>query len=310
MPWAVETEKLGKVFRTNWGRKKRALAGLDLQIAYNEIFGYLGHNGAGKTTTIKILVGLIRATEGVAKINGIPACKKARKVIGFLPENISFHEYLTGMETIEFYARLHGLSQKESRRRAEVLLEEIGLKEAAHRAVREYSKGMKQRLGLIQAMVHDPQILILDEPLTGLDPVGRRELREKIRALKERGKTVFFTSHILADVELLCDRVALISQGKLIAVGELDTLLDPKTISVDVIGEGFSEAALAEIKTFGARIITEGKKTAVRVKDEAEAQKVKSLLEQSGGSLKAYIPQKEGLEDFYLRQTKGERSCE
>jgi ABC-2 type transport system ATP-binding protein len=304
MSWAIETENLGMLFTTNWGSKKRALDHLSLQVAENEIFGFLGHNGAGKTTTIKILIGLCRASEGNARICGISIAQgQARQKVGFLPENISFHEYLTGLETIRFYADLHGLSPQDSKKRVPALLEEVGLKDAMHRRVREYSKGMRQRLGLAQAMVHDPQIFILDEPFTGLDPIGRREIREKICSLKEQGKTIFFSSHILSDVELLCDRVALLSQGKLIAIGKLGMLLDPKIVSVEVVGEGFTPEALTQIKSFCVRIVNEDKKSAVLVKTETEALQVKQLLEKSGGTLKSFIPQRESLEDFYMRQT-------
>lgn len=303
MAWAIETENLGMSFRTNWGSKKRALDGLTMQVAENEIFGFLGHNGAGKTTTIKILIGLCHASEGQAQIGGVPITQvHARNKVGFLPENISFHEYLTGLETIEFYARLHGVPEQESKKRAPAMLEDVGLKDAMQRRVREYSKGMRQRLGLAQAMVHDPQIFILDEPFTGLDPVGRREIREKICRLKEQGKTIFFSSHILSDVELLCDRVALLSHGKLIAIGTLDALLDPKIVSVEVVGEGFTAEAIARIQTFCVRIVSEGKRCAVLVRTEQDAQQVKQLLESGGGILKALMPQRESLEDFYMRQ--------
>lgn len=310
MSWSIETEKLGMIFRTNWGGKKQALTGLDLQVKTNEVFGFLGHNGAGKTTTIKILVGLCRPTQGKASIMGIPITDaRARNKIGFLPENVSFHEYLTGQETIVFYGRLHGLSQATSLAKAKELLAEVGLKDARHRRVREFSKGMRQRLGLAQAMVHDPDILILDEPFTGLDPVGRREMRDKIQSLKERGKTVFFSSHVLTDVELLCDRVALLSQGRLVALGELGILLNPKIVSVEVVAEGVSDVALGQIKPTASHIIIEGKKTALQVATEEEAQRVKQIIEQNGGILRAMIPNRESLEDFYMRWAKDDKGA-
>lgn len=307
MTWAIETQNLGMIFRTNWGGKKRALENLDLKVEENEIFGFLGPNGAGKTTTIKILLALCHPTEGNAKIFGHSTqAVSARKLVGFLPENISFYEYLTGLETVEFYARLHGISRRQSRKNAHKILEQVGLQNAARRFVREYSKGMKQRLGLAQAMIHRPQLLILDEPLSGLDPIGRREFRESLRILKEQGKTIFFSSHVLTDVELLCDRVGLLANGKLITVGQLDLLLNPQTTSIEIIGEGFSNATLDEIKPLCTRMLIREKITAVWVNTEKHAYQVKNLLERDNGTLRAFIPHKESLEDFYLRWTKGE----
>lgn len=300
---AIAIENLGMVFRTNWGTKKRALENLSLEVKQNEIFGFLGHNGAGKTTTIKILVGLCHSTEGKAEILGIPVRNKdARNNIGYLPENVSFYEYLTGFETVEFYGKLRGFPKDQCRARALAMLEEVGLKEAVSRRVAEYSKGMKQRLGLAQAMIHDPKILILDEPLTGLDPSGRKEMREKIRLLRDAGKTVFFSSHVLSDVELLCDRVALLTRGKLIAVGHVDELLGARITGIEIVGKALSENALTAIRPFVKRMFTEGDKTAIWVEDEQSAGQVQKIIAECGGELKALVPHRETLEDFYFRQ--------
>ena len=311
MTYAIETERLGMVFTTNWGGKKRALQDLTIQIEENEIVGFLGHNGAGKTTTIKILVGICHQTEGKARIFGVPTEKvAARTKIGFLPEDPYFYEYLTGLESIQFYGNLHGIPHRECQKKAQEILDEVGLGHAMNRRVREFSKGMKQRLGLAQAMIHDPQLLILDEPLSGLDPVGRREVREKIRALKEKGKTVFFSSHVLSDVELLCDRAALLSQGNLVSMGTLDSLLDSQIISVDLVMEGIDEAARHEISPHCLRILSEGKRHAIQVKDEESAQKVKAIAEKHGAILKSLVPNRESLEDYYFRHAQKEKIVE
>ena len=279
-----------------------------MQVRTNEIFGFLGHNGAGKTTTIKILVRICRQTEGQASILGIAVEKiEARTHIGYLPENPYFYEYLTGMESLEFYGRLSGLSRSECRQRGETILAEMGLLHAANRAVREYSKGMKQRLGLAQAMMHDPQVLILDEPLGGLDPRGRKELRDKICMLKAKGKTVFFSSHVLSDVEMLCDRVALLSEGKLISVGEIASLLDTRILSLQLILSDVSSQCLEQIKPQCLHITGDPTRTSLLVPDEDTARQVRQICEREGAKLQALIPHRESLEEYYFRQTKGEQ---
>jgi ABC-2 type transport system ATP-binding protein len=220
---AIAARGLRVIYRPGLFQRSRVgLVGLDLEVAENEVFGYVGANGAGKTTTIKSLVGLIQPDGGEAWICGAPAAEaSARAGLGYAPENPYFYEYLTARETLDFYARLFAIDRSTRRKRAGELLERVGLAAAADRRVRQFSKGMVQRLGLAQALVNDPRVLILDEPMTGLDPVGRHDVRGLILELKARGKTVFFSSHILSDVEAVCDRAAILHDGRLVSCGRL-----------------------------------------------------------------------------------------
>ena len=306
MKTAIETKDLTVVFRGKWGVQKRAVHNLSLKVSEGSIFGFIGHNGAGKTTTIKILTGLCRPTSGEANIMGISVNNvAARNKIGFLPENPYFYEYLTAGESLRFYARLRGIPRKDINKRVDELLDEVGLKDAKTRAVKGFSKGMKQRLGLAQAMVHNPEIYILDEPLSGLDPVGRREVREKIIELKKKGSSIFFTSHVLADVEMLCDEVALVSQGELVSFGKIDDLINREVISVDIHGEGFEQSCLKELEKLCKHMVHKDNTVLITVDTEEKAQQAKEILEKGGGKLRAMIPHRENLEDFYVRNSRG-----
>jgi ABC-2 type transport system ATP-binding protein len=213
----VRVEGLVKDFRPGFGlRRKRVLDGIALSVREGEIFGFVGPNGAGKTTTLKVLLGLIRPTAGRAEVLGHAVRETAfRRHIGFLPENPSFYEFLTGREFLRFYARLSGMKRSARDERVELLLAWVGLEHAAGARLRTYSKGMLQRLGIAQALVHDPSVVFLDEPMSGLDPLGRKDIRDLILRLRDEGKTVFMNTHILHDVELLCDRVAILVGGRI-----------------------------------------------------------------------------------------------
>ncbi len=203
--------------------KIKALDGLNLEVQEGEVFGFLGPNGAGKTTTIKILVGLMRPTSGTARLFGQEISNSSiRSKIGFLPETPFFYEYLTGFEILSFYGKLFSLPKNEIRERVDALLNQVGLTSSAHLQLRKFSKGMLQRIGIAQALINNPELIILDEPMSGLDPIGRREMRELILTLKAQGKTLFFSSHIIHDVEMICDRVGILAKGKLLQVGRLD----------------------------------------------------------------------------------------
>src|SRR2546422_7771765 len=207
-------------------RKYWILRGLSLSIREGEIFGAIGTNGAGKTTTIKLALGLIFPDAGIVRLFGEDASRvESRRRVGFLPENPYLYDYLTGEEFLDFHARLFGLGAATRRRRVKDLLERVGLANRGDRQLRHYSKGMLQRIGLAQALVNDPEFVVLDEPMSGLDPIGRRELRDIILDLKARGRTVFFSTHILSDTEMICDRVGLLVKGSLKAVGTIDELV-------------------------------------------------------------------------------------
>jgi ABC-2 type transport system ATP-binding protein len=229
----VQCALLSKVFRDFWGREKvLAVDRLDLEILPGEIFGLLGPNGSGKSTTIKMLLGLLYPTSGSARVFGRPPTETAVKArIGFMPEESYLHRYLNAFETLDYYGRLFKLDRHERRRRTDQLIEMVGLKRAARRPVGTYSKGMARRIGLAQALINDPDLLILDEPTTGLDPVGTRQIKDVIETLSRRGKTVLLCSHLLADVEDVCDRVAIMYGGRRQAVGAVDELLQRREVT-------------------------------------------------------------------------------
>src|SRR2546426_2256528 len=224
----VETRRLTKTYRDFWGRqKKRALNALDLQIRRGEIFGLLGPNGSGKTTTIKLLLGLLFPTEGEAFIFGEPAAQvKKNERIGYLPEESYLYKFLNAEETLDFYGRLFNMSAADRHQRSQKLIDMVGLANDKKRILKEYSKGMRQRIGLAQALINDPQLVILDEPTSGLDPLGTRWMKDLILDLRTKGKTVIMCSHRLEDVQDICDRVAILNEGELQELGSVRSLLE------------------------------------------------------------------------------------
>ena len=303
----LRTEALTKVFEVGLRRRRvHAVRDLDLSVEEGEIFGFVGPNGAGKTTTIKMLMGLIFPTRGRAFIFDSPIPSRASKArIGYLPENPSYYEFLTGREALAFFARLSGVPGDVARRRCGELLELVGLTGAADRQLRKYSKGMQQRLGIAQALVSDPAFVVLDEPMSGLDPIGRREVRDLILELKRRGKTVFFSTHILPDVETLCDRVGVIIGGRLRDVGRIEELLSPRLRGVEATLSlpPQSRAALA-----GGRIVSQdGDRVTVSFPDQAAADGSVRAALGAGASLLSLTPHRETLEDFFLRRLEEDR---
>lgn len=229
MTAAVQIKGLSKDYKTGFWKKKtvRALDGLSLDVSSGQIFGFLGGNGAGKTTTIKILMGLLYPTSGEAKILGRDiAATEVHRQLGYCPENPYFYDYLTPLELMNYFGEIFGLSAAKRKERCAELLTAVGLSESDwKKQLRKFSKGMLQRVGLAQSLINDPEIVFLDEPMSGLDPIGRREIRELIAGLRARGKTVFMSTHILSDIEALCDEVAILRRGKLAATGNLQQLL-------------------------------------------------------------------------------------
>ncbi len=224
--YALEVEQLGKTFRTQRGKKVVALKGLTLSIGQGEIFGFLGPNGAGKSTTIKLIMGLIRPTSGTTRILGVDSQKvEARKNVGFLPENPALYDYLTADQYLGMVGKIVGMGKQDIQRRSDDVLERLELLHARKRPIRGFSKGMVQRLALGQALLHEPSVLILDEPMSGLDPMGRALVKEIILELKEKGCCVFFSTHITSDVETVCDRVAILNQGTLQKVYQVSDLM-------------------------------------------------------------------------------------
>ncbi len=249
---AVQTDNLTKVYRDFWGRDKvRALDALNLTIRPGEVFGLLGPNGSGKSTTIKLLLGLIFPTQGSATILGHRAGSPAvNERIGFLPEESYLYRFLNGEETLHFYARLFRIPRKTRNRRVPELLDIVGLDaKARKRKLREYSKGMARRIGLAQALINNPDLILLDEPTTGLDPIGTREMKDLILSLKAQGKTVLLCSHLLADVQDVCDRITILYRGKMQTLGLVKDLLQVRDIT-DIQLKGASEQHIAQIKEF------------------------------------------------------------
>ena len=250
----IETRNLTKVYRDFWGRQKvRALKALDLEVRRGEIFGLLGPNGSGKTTTIKLLLGLLFPTGGQALVFGKDASDVTKNErIGYLPEESYLYRFLNAEETLDFYGRLFDMPADVRRQRTADLIHLVKLDWAKRRQLKEYSKGMTRRIGLAQALINDPELIVLDEPTTGLDPIGCREMKDLILDLREKGKTVLMCSHLLADVQDVCDRIAILHQGELKELGRVDSLLKIRDVT-EIRASGLSDAAKEEIKAVIAR---------------------------------------------------------
>ena len=307
---AIEARGLSKTYRLGFrARKVRALADLDLAVTPGSIYGFVGPNGAGKSTTIKILVGLVRPSAGEATLLGRPiADPGARLAVGYLPENPSFHDFMRPLEVMRYLGRLSGLAGAELDRRAEALLERVGLAGARDLTVRKFSKGMVQRLGLAQALVHDPPMLVLDEPMSGLDPIGRKEVRDLVLELARQGKTIFFSTHILSDVETICDRVGMLLQGRLVREGTLGSLLDGSVRSVEVRLAGLAAAAAAEVRALAGAggPVPDGHAFTFSSLEAASAGAALALSR--GGRLLSFQPHRENLEETFVRLASGEGS--
>jgi len=258
---AIRTESLTKKYALGWRRGKLlALDRLTLHVHEGEVYGLLGPNGSGKSTTLKLILDLVAPTEGAVWVFDTPATKVASRLhIGFLPENPYFYRYLTGAETLEFYGQLCGLSGTAMQRRIDELLDLVGLEHARDRRLAGYSKGMLQRIGLAQALVHDPKLLLLDEPTAGVDPIGSKDIRDMILRLKEMGKTVLLSSHLLAQVQDVCDRIGVLNLGRMILEGEVDKLIsDQRRLSITV--QDLSEPGRAKVEeavlSVGAKMVS------------------------------------------------------
>ncbi len=304
----IEIQGLCKEFRVGfWQRRILVLHPLNLTVQPGEVFGYLGPNGAGKTTTLKLLTGLILPTGGSARLLGQDLAEIATKRhIGFLPENPYFYEYLTGREFLDLCGRLFGLQTPLRRERIASLLHLTQLEEGADRQLRKYSKGMLQRLGLAQALINDPQLVILDEPMSGLDPLGRKAMRDTILQLKSEGRTIFFSSHILSDVEMLCDRVGILVNGRLRDVGRLDSILTTRIESIELTLEHAPPALLASLSplTQGPPLLQSGG-ALVRLPDEARLDRALRLSLEAGARVVSVVPQRVTLEEHFIREVQG-----
>ncbi len=309
MEYAVEIRNLTKDYEIGFWRKKRvrALDDLSLNVRSGQIFGFLGGNGAGKTTTIKTLMRLQFPTAGSASILGEDISNvKMHGRVGYCPENPYFYDYLTAREVMDYFGQLFGYDRPTREQKTKELLAKVGLNEKDwKKQLRKYSKGMLQRVGLAQSLINDPEIVFLDEPMSGLDPVGRRQIRELIAGLRANGVTVFMSTHILSDIEALCDEVAILRGGKLTAAGDLNELLAASegAGSFEISVDGVSAEAIREDIEFiaGAQITAKPQGAGIMVLDEADIEAVLAVTRRAGGRLTSIEPVKQSLEDLFVR---------
>ena len=299
---AIEILGLEKTYTIGFWRKrpKYALRPLDLKVEDGEIFGFLGPNGAGKTTTLKLLMGLIFPTAGSARILGMELDDPRMKAqIGFLPEQPYFYDYLTARELLEYYGQLSGVEAKHRSSKVNQVLQRVGLPEVGGVQLRKFSKGMLQRVGIAQAILHDPKVVFFDEPMSGLDPMGRREVRDLMAQLKVEGKTVFFSTHILSDAEALCDRVGILHQGELRGVGAVAELTSSVHGKVEVVWQG--TAVPASLRALGAECHVTGD-TVRAMLSEANQDAAIEALRRERLRLVSVTPVRTSLEDYYLQK--------
>jgi ABC-2 type transport system ATP-binding protein len=308
---AIRTEGLSKQYAVGFWRPRPyvALDSLTLRVQRGEVFGFLGPNGAGKTTTLKLLMQLIYPSAGVAEILGRPAGDiDVRRRIGYLPENPYFYDNLTAEELLEYFASLFGYAGAARQKRVAALLDDVGLGAERRFQLRKYSKGMIQRVGIAQALINDPEVVFLDEPMSGLDPIGRRHVRDIILRLRDRGTTVFFSSHILADAETLCSRVAIVAGGKLVAAGNLADMVPFRLRGWDLVVSDLSDDAARELSRAGGTATRIGPDrhhvllAAAAAPDEAVAR-----IKAAGARLISLNPVRDTLEDFFVAQVAGGR---
>jgi ABC-2 type transport system ATP-binding protein len=301
---AIEILGLEKTYSVGFWRKrpKCALRPLHLQVEQGEIFGFLGPNGAGKTTTLKMLMGLVFPTGGSAKILGMEINDpRMQAQIGFLPEQPYFYDYLTARELLEYFAGLSGVPAKERGPRSEEMLARVGLSDAADVQLRKFSKGMLQRAGIAQAILHQPKVVFFDEPMSGLDPMGRREVRDLMDQLRQEGKTVFFSTHILSDAEALCDRVAIIHQGELQGVGSVADLTSSVQNNIEIIWQGTSIPQ--SLRALGAECHVAGN-TVRAILREANQDAAIETLRRERVRLISVVPVRTSLEDYFMQKLK------
>lgn len=311
MSYVIEIKNLTKDYEKGFWKKKkiRALDDLTLNVESGQIFGFLGGNGAGKTTTIKILMRLLFPTAGTARILGSDISDfKMHAKIGYCPENPYFYDYLTARELMNYFGELFGFDSMTRKRKTAELLAKVGLNEKDwNRQLRKFSKGMLQRVALAQSLINDPEIVFLDEPMSGLDPIGRREVRELIAELREKGTTVFMSTHILSDIEALCDNVAILRNGKLAATGHLDELLtqsgEIRNFEINIKGLTAENIAGEIAQIAGAEITAKPNGANIQISEENDIEKVLQIARNAGGKLVSIQPVKQSLEELFVKET-------
>ena len=304
--FAIRTERLTKDFSIGFWRPRpyRALDGLNLEVAAGETFGFLGPNGAGKTTTLKLLMQLIYPTSGHAEILGRPVGDIAVKQrIGYLPESPYFYDYLTAEELLDYFATLFGYDRAERRRRVSALLDQVGIAGERRLPLRKFSKGMVQRVGIAQALINDPEVVFLDEPMSGLDPLGRREVRNLILSLRDRGCTVFFSSHVLSDAEALCNRVAVLARGRLVASGQISDLQAFEVRGWELIVSGLTAESLERHRARVRQVTPLGEQRySLELPLEPAPELLLRDLISGGAQLVSLNPIRDTLEDFFVKK--------
>jgi len=303
MKTVLEIENVHKSFSTGFIPKKREiLKGISLSVAEGEIFGYLGPNGAGKTTTLKTVLGLIFPDTGKIELFGRPHLDpRAKERLGFLPENPYFYDYLTAREFLDFYGRLFGIDKSARDERIARLLKLVGMDRSSGLQLRKFSRGMLQRVGLAQALINDPAFVILDEPLGGLDPLGRKEIRDIILNLRREGKAVLFTSHILQDIEMICDRVAIIVGGRILSQGRLTDLVSEKVLFTEVTVSGVE---VDELAALGESLTAQADRVLLKVLEEDKVHDILALVQKKNGRIHSLIPRTQTLEDLFVDMVK------
>jgi ABC-2 type transport system ATP-binding protein len=307
--FAIETSGLEKIYGSRWrGREIKAVSNLSLRVPAGVKYGLLGANGAGKTTFVKMLLTAVHPTSGSASLFGRDArLAEARRPVGYLPENHRFPTYLTGYGMLDFYAALSGVEARERKKRVPEFLELVGLKNWGDVRIKKYSKGMLQRLGLAQALLHKPRLLILDEPTDGVDPVGRREIREVLDGLTAKGVTVFINSHLLTEVESFCEYVAILRSGQLAVEGKISNLLTGR--GYRVTAADVPEQVLAEIRQLGASTLPAAEGVAIQVRTREEANEIIDRIRAAGGEIESVAASTSSLEDLFMQTTRPEKAA-
>ena len=284
-----------------------AVNGISFNVGENEVFGLLGPNGAGKSTTLKMLMGIINPSSGSIEIlNGTITDKNIRKKIGFLPENPSFYQFLTAYETLDFIAGLFNVPKELKQDRIKTLIGLVGLSEAMHNPVGSFSKGMVQRLGMAQALINDPEILVLDEPMSGLDPIGRKEMKDIILMMKRRGKTLVFSSHILPDIEMLADKVCVINKGTVVGIGYIHDIIksELKEFDIEILTNDTINKMLEKYKDECKYFSIHENKVFITITDHIKAEEIVNLVRDNDGKVLSFIPRENKLEDYFMNLMK------
>ncbi len=306
MDFAIRTDALTKDYPVGFWRPRpyRALDALTIEVRPGEVFGFLGPNGAGKTTTLKLLMQLVYPTSGIAEILGRPVGDlDVRRRIGYLPENPYFYDYLTAEELLSYFASLFGYDAAERRHRVSRFLDAVGIAGERRMQLRKFSKGMVQRVGIAQALINDPEVIFLDEPMSGLDPLGRRDVRELMLRLRAEGRTIFFSSHILSDAEALCSRVAIVAQGRLTASGALDEMLAFEIRGWELVVAGLSKEATARIAPEVVRVAEiSGDRSTIQLAPDADTDRLLMALRAAGAQVISLNPIRDTLEDLFVKQ--------